>query len=300
MITWLVGDNSFEVRQALRAIEGDFSGTPERFDGTELSIAQIPDLLMGVSLFASQRLVIITDITLNASVWEKLPDWLERVSDDIHLVLIDTKPDKRTTGYKALKKAANLREFPAWTERDTQRAEQWVVAQAKDLGMALDARTLRHLVGRVGPDQWQLSNALNTLSLLDSVSVETINDIVPPNLQENIFQLFETALEGKSQQVAVMLKTLALQEDPYALFALLNSQALTLAAVTFGGSDANPVKDFAIHPFVASKLERHGGRLGKHRVGVILELFAKTDAEMKRSRAEPWLLMERTLLQVAS
>lgn len=300
MITWLVGDNSFEVRQALRAIEGDFSGTPERFDGTELSIAQIPDLLMGVSLFASRRLVIITDITLNASVWEKLPDWLERVSDDIHLVLIDTKPDKRTTGYKALKKAANLREFPAWTERDTQRAEQWVAAQAKDLGMALDARTLRHLVGRVGPDQWQLSNALNTLSLLDSVSVETINDIVPPNLQENIFQLFETALEGKSQQVAVMLKTLALQEDPYALFALLNSQALTLAAVTFGGSDANPVKDFAIHPFVASKLERHGGRLGKHRVGVILELFAKTDAEMKRSRAEPWLLMERTLLQVAS
>lgn len=299
MITWLVGDNSFEVRQALRAIEDGFNGTPERFDGTELSLVQIPDLLMGVSLFSSQRLVIITDITLNASVWEKLPDWLERVSDDIHLVLIDTKPDKRTTGYKALKKAANLQEFPAWTERDTQRAEQWVAARAKDLGMALDTRTLRHLVGRVGPDQWQLSNALNTLSLLDLVSVETINDIVPPNLQENIFQLFETALEGKSQQVAAMLKTLALQEDPYALFALLNSQALTLAAVTFGGSDTNPVKDFAIHPFVASKLERHGGRLGKHRVGVILELFAKTDAEMKRSRAEPWLLMEHTLLQVA-
>lgn len=299
MITWLVGDNSFEVKQALLAIEAEFQGVSERVDATELSMAQLPELLMGVSLFASERLVVITDITLNAALWEKLPDWLGRVSDDIHVVFIDTKPDKRTTSYKSLKAAASLHEFPAWTERDTQRAEQWVASRAKDLGLSIDNRTLRYLVDRVGLDQWQLSNALDTLSLLDAISLETIDSVVPPNLQENIFQLFETALEGKPQQVAAKLKTLTLQEDPYALFALLNSQVLTLAAVTFAGNEANPAKDFAIHPFVASKLARHGTRLGKNKVGLILELFAKTDADMKRSRAEPWLLMERALLEVA-
>lgn len=299
MITWLVGENSFEIREAMAAIEATFNGAAERIDATEITLPQLPELLMGVSLFSSERLVVIKDISLNAALWEKLPDWLNRVSDDIHLVFIDTKPDKRTTSYKALKSVANIHEFPAWSERDTQKAEQWVEARAKTEGLSIDRRSIRHLVDKVGLDQWQLAHAIDTLALLDAVSPEIIDTIVPQNLHENIFQLFETALEGKPQRVAETLKTLSIQEDPYALFALLNSQVLTLATVTFADDSSNPAKDFAIHPFVASKLARHGSKLGKGRVGQILELFAKTDADMKRSKAEPWLLIERVLLQTA-
>ncbi len=299
MITWLVGENSFEVREAIKALEAEFNGTAERFDGSELSLAQLPDLLMGVSLFSTERLVVITDIAQNSNLWEKLPDWLPRINDDIHVVFVDTKPDKRTISYKALKAVANLREFPAWTERDTQKAEQWVTERAKQTGVVMDSKVVQYLVQRVGMDQWQLAHALDTLALLDTVTTEVIDDVIPPNLSENIFQLFEIALEGKPQQVAQKLDTLALQEDPYALFALLTSQALTLAAVTFADDDANPAKDFAMHPFVVSKMVRHGKRLGKTRVGHIVEAFAKTDADMKRSRGEPWLLIERTLLEIA-
>lgn len=299
MITWLVGDNTFEIREAVKALEASFSGTPERFDGHDLTLAQLPDVLMGVSLFATERLVVIQDISTNSTLWEKLPDWLPRINDAIHVVFTDTKPDKRTTSYKALKAAADLQEFPAWGERDYAKAEQWVSARAQTEGLKLDKRLAAYLVQRVGLDQWQLAHAVTTLALLDSVDEQAINDVIPPNPTENIFQLFETALEGKGPQVAKMLDTLSLQEDPYALFALLTSQALTLAAVTFGDESANPAKDFGIHPFVASKLTRHGKKLGKARVGYIVELFAKTDADMKRSKAEPWLLIERTLLQTA-
>lgn len=299
MITWLVGENSFEIREALKEIERDFSGAVERVDGTELNLVQLPDLLMGVSLFAPERLVVIKDITQNSGLWEKLPDWLERISDDIHIVFIDTKPDKRTTSYKALKAAATLKEFPVWTDRDTAKAEQWVSARAQVVGVALDKKTALHLVERVGLDQWRLAQALDMLSLVEQVTPATIDEIVPPNLRENIFQLFEIALEGRSKQVAEKLATLSIQEDPYAFFALLSSQAMTLAAVTYADETANPTKDFAIHPFVASKLARHGKKLGKQKVGRILEAFAKTDADMKRSKAEPWLLIERVLLETA-
>lgn len=299
MITWLVGENSFEVREAVQALADNFTGPLERVDGAELRLLDLPDLLMGVSLFSLERLIIISNISTNTAVWEKLPDWLPRVNDDIHLVFVDAKPDKRTTSYKALKAAASVKEFPAWTDRDTQKAEQWVSARAQALGTSIDKRAVQHLVARVGLDQWQLAHALDTLSLLDAVTIDAIDNVVPPNLHENIFQLFETALEGKSRQVADMLTTLSMQEDPYALFALLNSQVLTLAAVTYADADANPTKDFAIHPFVASKLTRHGKRLGKAKVGRILEVFAKTDADMKRSKAEPWILIERVLLETA-
>jgi len=299
MITWLVGENSFEIREALKAHEASFEGRPEHVDGASLTLARLPDLLMGMSLFSSQRLVVIQDIAANTSLWQKLPDWLPRINDDIHVIFIDAKPDKRTTSYKALKSAAALEEFPAWTDRDYTKAEQWVSKRAADQNIPLDRKLVGHLVQRVGVDQWQLAHALDTLSLLDTVSLETINDAIPPNPAENIFQLFETALEGKGQQLATMVDTLSLQEDPYALFALLSSQVLTLAAITYESDDANASKDFGIHPFVASKLVRYGKKLGRGRVAEIVELFAKTDAEMKRSKAEPWLLIERTLLQVA-
>lgn len=299
MITWLVGENSFEIREALRTIEAGFDGRAEKIDGTELLLSQLPDLLMGTSLFSTERLVIITDISKNSALWEKVPDWLERISDTIHVVFVDEKPDKRTTSYKALKQAAELKEFSPWGERDDAKAIEWVKARAQQEGVSVDAKSARHLVQRVGLDQWQLAHAITTLGLLDSVTPERIDEVIPQNLQENIFQLFETALEGKPQQVSSMMKILALQEDPYALFALLTSQAMALAAVTFAGDDDAPAKDFAIHPFVASKMSRHARTLGRARVARIVELFAKTDADMKRSRGEPWLLIEKLLVTIA-
>lgn len=299
MITWLVGENSFEVRETLREMSDTFDGELERIDGTELNLTDLPDLFMGVSLFVANRLIVISNLSTNTVVWEKLPEWLPRISDDSHVVFVDAKPDKRTTVYKALKAVADVKEFLVWSERDGQKAERWVSARADTLGVRIDAKSIRHLVGRVGLDQWQLAHALDILSLLDEVTPEVIDTIVPPNLHENIFQLFETALEGNSRHVADMLTTLSLQEDPYALFALLCSQVTTLAAVTYADADANPVKEFAIHPFVASKLTRHGKALGKAKVGHLVEAFAKADADMKRSKAEPWLLIERVLLEIS-
>ena len=172
MITWLVGENSFEVREALKSIEAKFDGTPERIDGTELTLAQLPDVLMGISLFVAERLVVIQDISRNASIWEKLPEWLPRINDAIHVVFIDAKPDKRTTSYKALKAAATVEEFAPWTDRDTQKAEQWVKARVQQYHLGVDAATVQHLVRRVGLDQWRLSQALDTLSLLDTVTID--------------------------------------------------------------------------------------------------------------------------------
>lgn len=299
MITLLSGENSFEIREALQAIVADFDGTAERVDGAGLELRQIPDLLMGGTLFADKRLVIVSGLSGNSSLWQKLPEWLPRVSDDVHLVLVDEKPDKRTISYKALKEVARLQEFPAWGDRDQHKAEQWFAARAKSQGLSLDAKTVHHIVSRVGYDQWLLANALETLSLLDEITPEAINRTIIANPSENVFELFETALNGDRVLLRDTLRTLELQEDPYAIFALISSQAFSLAAVAYADDTQNPSKDFAIHPFVASKLTRHAKRLGKPAVTRIMKQFAQTDADMKVSKAEPWLLIERLLFDLA-
>jgi DNA polymerase III delta subunit len=299
MIKWLIGENTFAIREAVQALERAFSGQAERIDATELNLADIPNIFMGASLFADKRLIIVSDLSKNTVLFEKISDWLPRLSDTIHLVCIDAKPDKRTASYKALKAVADVQEFPVWSDRDSDRAAQWVLDQAAQHGIALDTSLARHLVTRVGVDQWQLASALDIVALLDAITVETINAVIPAHSEERIFQLFEMALEGKRAALVDELRTLTLQQDPYALFALLTSQALSLAAVTFADDDDEPSKTFGIHPFVASKMTRFARRLGKARVAHILDVFAQTDADLKRSKADPWLLIERTLLSIA-
>jgi len=299
MITLLTGDNSFEINEAVKALITSFDGLPERIDGSSLEFKNLPDLLMGGTLFAEKRLVIIKDLSQNASVWEKLPDWIPRISDDIQLVLIDAKPDKRTAAYKALKKVVDTKEFMSWGDRDRYAAEEWVVKHAKTVELNLDKKLAHHIVERVGLDQWQLASAIEKLSLLDEVTVESIIETIEASPSENVFQLFETALEGKTQQVHAMIKTLELTEEPYKLFALLSSQAFQLAGVANASAGDSPSKDLAIHPYVASKLERHAKKYGRTGVSRILRAFAQADADMKLSKGDPWLLIEQALLKTA-
>jgi len=300
MITWFTGENTFDIQQAVKVMTEKFNGVSERIDGTTLELKNIPDLLMGATLFAEKRLVIIKDLSQNSSVWEKFPEWIDRISSDIDVILIDGKPDKRTTGYKEVKKRVVLKEFPIWGERDQVLAESWVLKHAESLGLHLDNKLARHIVQRIGLDQWQLANGLDKIALLEDVTLTAINDIIEPNASENVFQLFELALDNRREAIHDMIRTLELVEDPYKLFALLSSQAFQLAAVASAGPSDNPSKEFGIHPYVAGKLSRYGSKLGARGAARILAVFAKTDADMKRSRGDPWLLIERTLLSIGA
>lgn len=300
MITWLTGENSFELHEAKKACVASFDGEPEYYDGTELTLADLPTILMGVSLFAQHRLVIISDIAQNAALWSKVPEWLPRVSDDSSVVFVDAKPDKRTTAYKALKAAATVREFAPWTDRDTAKAEAWVVQRANALGVTLARLQARHLVARVGVDQWQLAQAVTMLSLLDAITDDAIDTHIAKNTTENVFELFELALTGDMTTVHEKLQALKMQEDAHRLLGLLSSQVLSLAAVVSAPETANPAKDFGIHPYVVGKMRRYTRKLSKHRVAELIEAFARADAAMKRSKAEPWLLVERALIDVAA
>lgn len=304
MITWFVGDNSFEIQQAVKekaeAFTHDHSVQPERIDGTTLELKDIPDLLMGATLFADKRMVIINDLSQNQTVWEKLPSWLDRMSDDMTLLLIDSKPDKRTTPYKEVKKRASLQEFPAWTDRDSGAAAAWLKEYAARHAVTLDAALARYLVDRVGLDQWQLASATEKLSLSGRavITTDVIDDLIDEQPIENVFRLFELALEKRFADVHDSIHTLELTQDPYQLFALLSSQVFQLAAICHAGQNDTPAKDFAIHPFVVTKLQRHKRTIRPARIRTMIRSFAKADSDMKQSRADPWLLIEKALLSM--
>lgn len=301
MITLLTGENSFEVERALKRIAAAFDGRPERIDGSVLELKNIPDLLMGGTLFADKRLVIIKNLSENSSVWTGLVEWIPRISDDISLVLVDSKPDKRTKTYKELQKVAQVESFALWGERDVGQAEKWVSNEAQELGFKLGNDLVRFLVARVGVDQWRLYQALEKLSVLETVTKEVIEGAIDANPTENVFNLFEAALRGDITKLRYMLATLELTEDPYRLFGLLSGQAFQLAALTITDKpSADVAKDLGAHPFAVSKLVPHVKRMGRGGARKVIDAFAEADSGMKTSTADPWLLVERALMKVAA
>lgn len=300
MIKVLTGENSFEIDRELKRVIAGFDGRAEKIDGSELELKQLPDLLMGSSLFAEKRLVIIKNLSENKTVWTHLGEWLERVSDDIQLVFVESKPDKRTKTFKELQKAATLQEFKPWGERDGYAAEAWAIEEAKKQGVALTKPLAHKLIERTGIDQWRVFHALEKLAVLDDVTTEMIEEVVDPNPIENIFQLFETALKGDRSTLAAMLRTVELTEDPYQVFGLLSGQAFQLLALASTDKPSGDVaKEIGAHPFVLSKLSSYAKKRGTSGAKMIIIAFAEADEKMKTSVAEPWLLIEQALMKVA-
>lgn len=300
MITLLSGENTYEKSQMLRRIQHDFDGTSEVVDGSEVTTDQLPDLLMGVTLFSSRRLVILKELASNKTVWNDLTDWLPRISDDIHVVFVESKPDKRTKTYKELVKIAEVKEFPVWTDRDETKAESWMQSESARRNITLDQSSARLLVRRIGVDQWALSSALEKLSTLDVVTIGDIEQYTDANPVENVFNIFEAALSGDRRRITDMIKTLELTDDPYMVFGLLSGQVFQLAALT---SDDVPQADIAkaigAHPFALQKLASHARKRGVRGTRMVTRVFAEADVAMKTTAADPWLLIERALLKIA-
>jgi DNA polymerase-3 subunit delta len=300
MITLLIGENSFEVQRMVQKTIGAFNGEVERVDGSELEMRQLPDLLMGATLFANKRLVVVKNLSENKALWTILDDWILRVSDDIHLILIESKPDKRTKTYKNLQKNATTHELKLWTDRDASQAERWVIDEAKALKFELDKKSAHALVNRVGVDQWLLYQALEKLAVVDNVSPQVIEELIDAIPMENVFNLFEAALSRDALRVKQMIKNLETIEDPYRLFGLLSGQVFQLATLAVaGGSSAEVAKDLGAHPFALSKLAPHAKKIGKPGVKKIIAAVVEADSGMKTSATEPWLLIERALVKIA-
>lgn len=301
MITVLSGDNSFETKRALDNIVSAFDGEAERYDGGELELVQLPDLLAGGTLFSTNRLVIIRDVSANKKIWEVLPDWFARVSGEVHLVLVESNLDKRTRTYKELQKNAEVKSFALWGDRDVYLAEKWVGEEAKRLGLKMDKKSAQVLVKRVGLDQWLLHNALKKLSVLDGINPEIIEHAIEANPSENVFYLLDSALRGDIAKIQAMISNLRRSQDPYMTFGLLSKQVFELTALAMTNKpSAEVAKEIGSHPYGLSQLSSHAKQRGKIGTQKITKYFADADYAMKSTPTDPWIIIENSLIKTAS
>lgn len=300
MIYLLTGDNTFELERRLKEIVDNSATQAERFDGSELSLEQLPDLFMGATLFATQRMIILRNVSGNKTVWSLLPEWLERLDGSTEVVLIETHPDKRTKTYKWLEKNTTVTEG---RELQPHEAVKWVGELAEKYKMKLPREMAQFLVDYVGVDQWRLSSELEKLQLSGRpIDRKLIQELVEPTPQATSFELLDAVFTRRSSDIERLLSTVARSEDPYQFFGLLSSQIYALALVrsASGKSPDDIARASGVHPFVLRKVGPLASKLTSGEVKTIIERLAMLDKNMKLRPVEPWLQIKAFLLGLSS
>lgn len=300
MITLLTGSNAYAIRQEVQSridatIASQGREAVERVEVAALKPSDMPQLLTGASLFSTEKLVVIDDLSANKTVWSDVDTLLANVPEETNLLLIETHPDKRTKAYKWLQKHAEVREF---SEMDERSAAEWLQTEAHRSDTELHAEAAQYLVRYVGLDQWRLKGELEKLLLSERpITKELIQDITEPHPEATAFELLDAAFSGNQETLERLLTIVSRSEDPYRFFGLLASQVFALVSVKAAGQRRPDeiAKDLGLHPFVVRKINSLASRLDQTKVNDIVATLARGDEQLKTTGAEPWSLIGRML-----
>ncbi len=217
MIKLNFGDNDYARTRAYERARDEFVAehgvhAVAIYEGSEITTADLPQLLQGQSLFADSKLMIIRDASTNKQLWEDLGDSLEKLGD-VDLLLIETKPDKRTRTFKWLQKHADVQECKLLDERAT---VSWLQNEARRQGIDLNHELAQSMVARGGTDQWRLHGDIAKLVLSGRpVSRELIAELIEPHPSASVFDLLDAALSGRRDDAVRTLAIVKMVEDPY-------------------------------------------------------------------------------------
>ncbi len=310
MIYLILGSNAYVAEQELAAIAKKLDVTPERVDVAALTDNSLADIMRGGSLFAQKRLVVASQLSDSRTLWAKAAEWASTMTSDTTLVLIETKPDRRTKAYKALAAVGKVITADPWTEYEAPKAEEWLRNLAKQNSVNLTQTQVKDMVVRAyvaSPasssrvvDQFQLAQAIAALRSLDDVTDEAIATVLPPATPDTLFDLLEAAVRHDAARTKRLLDDIRHSEDPYMALAVILGQWAQLAAISFAdGPPATIATELGIHPFVAKKLQALTRELSRADVTTFTHLAASLDAGSKRSKFSPWDGLERFLYGLA-
>lgn len=301
MMTLLYGPNRYAVQQHVSEIIRSFKmahgdASIERYDGDTLTPDKLPELLQGVSLFASDKLVIIRDVGHNKPLWEAVEAYAAIKDQTTSVVLVERDVDKRTKTFKTLQKHAKIVEC---SELGSSEIITWLIIQSKE---RLDRPLANLLLQKVGPDQQRLANELDKLLLHKNITKQHIDVLIEPSPEGSAFELLDAVFAGHHEKLGAIIKNVKLSEDPYRLFGLLISNVQVLAALVADTSKTpqQVASDVGVHPFVASKLSQTRRHTNIDTIRRTVKIMADTDTALKTTGHDPWILLHSALLKIAT
>lgn len=239
MITTLTGTNRYTLQAAIKARTAAFANEHgdmalERLDGEEVTLDRISEALNSLPFLTSKKMVVLRQPSLNKEFTEQAAELLKNIPETTEVLLVEPKPDKRSSYYKYLKKNTDYQQYD---ELDQHGLARWLSEQASAKGGQLAQADARYLVARVGLNQQLLANELEKLLLHGNhITIKAIDALTEPTPQSTVFKLLDAAFSGDARRaMELYAQQRALKVEPQQIIAMLSWQLHIVALIKTAG-----------------------------------------------------------------
>ncbi len=313
MILFLYGEDTYRLKQKLKALKERFvsaslGNTNLRvLEGKLLTFDEAVRQILAMPFLSRKRLVIIENLLQEGQkvVQEKVSSFLSKVPDSTVLVVAEEgSPDRRTAIFKKLNSQTKSYEFKL---PENEALRRWIIKEVKNRNGEIEPAAVSKLIEYVGSDLWRLSNELDKLTSYSSkVTLQSIELLVAPQLQANIFDLIE-AVAKKSTAKAF--------HELYQLFHGGYSEIYILTMIAYQYRNLLIIKDIqmrmprisslemkrrsGLHPYVLNKNLFMTKNYSFEELKNIYRKILYFDTKIKTGRIEPRVALELLLFDLA-
>lgn len=287
-------------------------------DGPTPPVEEIVLAAGTISFFGGKRLVLMPLIKPSTYSDKDLQELCETLQDTENAIfvmtsLIEEKFGKLRPGKREQKLIAACEKIGYCVQINKPgRSELQALARswAEESGATFAPGTEAALLDRCGEDQFLLHNEIAKLSALASygtITADMIQQLGTVTLDADTFEMVELVVAGRIEQAQKRLKTLLeLQNDPIMITGALIGNYLDLYRVLQGRrsrrSLADVAKDFGYGgkwSYRLGKTEKTASRFKRHQLEQCLCILQKLDLDLKGSKLDADLLMQKALCELA-
>ena len=287
-------------------------------DGPTPTIEEIVLAAGTISFFGGKRLVqmpLIRPSTYSDKDLQELCDTLADTENAIFVLtsVIEEKYGKLRPGKREQKLIAACEKIGYCVQINKPgRSELQAMARAwaEETGASFAPGAEAELLERCGEDQFLLQNEIAKLAAVagyGTITKQMIQQLGTVTLEADTFDMVELVVAGRIGQAQQKLKTLLeLQNDPILITGALAGNYLDLYRVLQARrshrSLAELAKDFGYGGkwnYRLGKTEKTAARFKRHQLEQCLCILQKLDLDLKSSRLEAELLLQKALCELA-
>lgn len=287
-------------------------------DGPTPSVEEIVLAAGTISFFGGRRLVLMPLIRPSTYSDKDLQELCDTLSDTENAIFVMTslveerfgklRPGKRE---QKLISCCEKLGYCVQINKPTASALQAMARDwAKETGAAFAPGAEAALLARCGEDQFLLRNEIEKLAALadyGTITPQMIAQLGTVTLDADTFDMVKLVTGGQTEKAQQKLRTLlALQNDPIMITGALISNYLDLYRVLLGRRSRRALsavaKDFGYSGnwnYRLSTTEKTAARFKRAQLEECLHILQKLDTDLKSSRLDADLLMQKALCELA-
>lgn len=309
MIYLFYGPDDFQRNRALQALKSAIP--PEVADlnitvleGRKLRLDDVQTACEAYPFLAERRLVIVyhgLKYLRAAEERDALKEYLSRVPATVDLVFVEAEdPDQRTALFKELQRRAEVRIF---NPLEGEALQQWLIDQARELGVSLAPAAARMLAENAGSDGWTLWNELQKLATYvgpgGTITAAEIQLLVVDESESNLFAFIDM-LFSRQRSTAPgpgfdrLRDLLSGGEAPhYILFMLARQVRLLLAVQSAGRSSPDQLaRSLGQRPFVVRKVQEQARGFRPAELRELHNRLVELDQAVKTGRIDALVALD--------